>query len=403
VSDIEVSKREKGSFLEDTVADYFRHLGFEVEPRVKLRDKYDVEHEIDVLARRTEALGTIRIAVECKYVKSSIDIKEVRNFHDKLMALNITKGLFISTAGFTTEAAAHAKSLGIELWDLKTLQDKIGEVSVPEEKVIRDALPMSSDFRNFLLPDHIKNRSLLSSNIRLSYAPFYFATYHCVSQHKVVGNDVLLESKGYLVLDAITGNMVSSQCLSTYKPQIVELIAYNDCLSLKPQTVDPSKMPESVEIAAPRIDAVQAKKLITVGLIKALTTNYGYQVSRARFPYSETRYKTLQPKSRDIEIEKIRLTRIPLCFVTLSFMGRQYSRILQVATNRLVYDDTWVCGFRQLACQHSPVVLCENCGLAVCDEHSKNCMVCGKPVCNICAVSKGFISRKYYCPQHKPE
>jgi hypothetical protein len=401
MSGIEVSKREKGSFLEDTVANYFRHLGFDVELRSKLKDKYDVAHEIDVLAQKTEAFGTIRIAVECKYVTSSIDIKEVRNFHDKLMSLNITKGLFISTAGFTAEAVAHAKSLGIELWDLKTLQEKMNEVSVPEKETIRDALPISSNFHDFLLPENLKNRNLLSSSVKLCYSPFYFATYHCVSQHKVVGNDVLLESKGHVVLDAVTGNIVSSQFVSGYKPAITEIMAYNDCLSLKLQTIALGMTPEPVEIIPPKIDAVQAKKLVTVGLIKALTTNYEYEVATSRHRWK--RYKTLQPKGRDIGIERLWLTRIPLGFVTLKFKDRQYSRILQVATNKLVYDDVRICGFKQLACQHLSVIICENCGLAVCDEHRKNCIACGKPICNICAIGKGLVFRKYYCPEHKPE
>jgi len=402
MSGIEVSKREKGSFLEDTVANYFRHLSFEVELRAKLRDKYDVAHEIDVLAQKTEAFGTIRIAVECKYVMSPIDIKEVRNFHDKLMALNITKGLFISTAGFTTEAAAHAKSLGMELWDLKTLQEKMAEFSAPEEETIRDALPINPNYRDFLYPENIKNRILFSSNIRLSYSPFYFATYHCVSQHKVVGNDVLLESKGHVVLDAVAGGIVSSQCVSASKPAIAESIAYNDCLSLKPQTITKSKTSESIEsVVHPKVDLVQAKKLITVGLITALTTNYEYQVVTTRHRWK--RYKTLQPKKKDIEIEKIWLIRIPLCFVTLKFKDRQYNRILQAATNRLIYDETTMCGFGQQTCRHPSSMLCENCGMVVCDEHVKRCIACGKPVCNVCAVGKGFVSRKYYCPEHKPE
>jgi len=93
---------------------------------------------------------TIRIAVECRYATSSIDSGEIRNFHDKLMSLNITKGLFISTAGFTAETVAHAKSLGIELWVLITFQEKTNEVTVPEEETIRDALPISSNFRSIL-------------------------------------------------------------------------------------------------------------------------------------------------------------------------------------------------------------------------------------------------------------
>jgi len=410
MGEIDVSMKERGSFLEDTVTNYFRRLGFEVEARAKLKDKYDVTHEIDVLAYKTEAFGTIRIAIECKYVKSPTDIKEVRNFHDKLMALNITKGIFVSTGGFTTEATAHAKSLGIELWDLKTLQEKIGEVNIPEEEAIREALPISSNFYDFFLPNHIKNRNLLSLNIRLSYSPFYFATYHCFSQHKVVGNDVLLESEGHVVIDAITGNIVSSQCLSGYEPDITELIAYNDCLSLKPQTITLNQIPESIERKAietisPKIDAVQAKKLITVELIKALTMNYEYEVARTRrgWTYHEKRYKTLQPKKKDIEIEKIWLAKIPLGFITLKFKDRQYSRILQATTNKFIYDETMICGFRQKACQNLPVVLCENCGLIVCDEHGKNCIVCSKPICNNCVISKGLVSKKYYCPEHKPD
>ena len=88
---IELSMKEKGASLEDSVADYFRRRGFDVEPRVKMRDRFDVYHEIDVLGSKKEDFGTIQVAVECKYVKTPIDIKEIRNFHDKLAALGITK------------------------------------------------------------------------------------------------------------------------------------------------------------------------------------------------------------------------------------------------------------------------------------------------------------------------
>jgi ribosomal protein L40E len=123
-SPIGLSTKEKGGTLEDSVADYFRRMGFDVEPRVRLRDRFDVSHEIDVLASKKEAFGTIRVAVECKYVKTPMDIKEIRNFHDKLSALGITKGIFVSTGGFTADAESHASALGIELWDTKTMQSK---------------------------------------------------------------------------------------------------------------------------------------------------------------------------------------------------------------------------------------------------------------------------------------
>jgi len=107
--------RDKGSELEDTVAHYFRQMGFEVEARVKMKDRFDVFHEIDVVASKQEDFGRIRVAVECKFVNGPMDIKEIRNFHDKLNALGFTKGLFVSTGGFTSDAESHAAALGIEL------------------------------------------------------------------------------------------------------------------------------------------------------------------------------------------------------------------------------------------------------------------------------------------------
>jgi hypothetical protein len=63
---IQLSTKEKGGTLEDSVAGYFRRIGFDVKPRVRMRDRSDVSHELDVLASKKEALGTIRLAVECK-------------------------------------------------------------------------------------------------------------------------------------------------------------------------------------------------------------------------------------------------------------------------------------------------------------------------------------------------
>jgi hypothetical protein len=134
--------KEKGASLEDSVAGYFRLRGFEVEPRAQMRDRSDVYHEIDVFASKKEDFGTIHVAVECKYVKTPTDIREVRNFHDKLDTLKINKGIFVSTGGFTADAEAYARTLGIELWDAATLRTKLAqhEIYLPETTREREHL-----------------------------------------------------------------------------------------------------------------------------------------------------------------------------------------------------------------------------------------------------------------------
>jgi len=193
----QASMKEKGGVLEDSIADYFRRMGFDVHPRVKMRDRFDVSHEIDVLASKKEDFGTIHVAVECKYVAAPIDIKEVRNFHDKLSALGITKGVFASTGGFTTDAESHAGALGIELWDMKTIQDKMAKLETPQKDVIHDALPVNPTVISALSPRHLRNFRLFSETIRLNYRPYYFVDYHCFSQHTVAGNSILLDRRGH--------------------------------------------------------------------------------------------------------------------------------------------------------------------------------------------------------------
>ena len=161
------SMKEKGGVLEDSIADYFRRMGFDVQLRTKLRDRSDVSHEIDVLASKKEAYGPIQIAAECKYVKTPIDIKEVRNFNDKLRALGIIKGIFVSTGGFTADAQAHAQSLSIDLWDEKILQNKLAESETPQKDLIQDALLFNQSLIASLSPQHLRNSNLFSQTLEL--------------------------------------------------------------------------------------------------------------------------------------------------------------------------------------------------------------------------------------------
>lgn len=165
--------KEKGGELEDAVAGYFRSKGYDVQTRTKMRDRRDVFHEIDVLASKREDFGNIQVAVECKNVRSPIDIKELRNFNDKLSALGITKGVFVSTGGFTTDAESHAASVNIELWDEKTLEKKISSQETPEKDILHDTLPVNLTSVQIIVPRHLRNNTIFSESKQLSYRPFY--------------------------------------------------------------------------------------------------------------------------------------------------------------------------------------------------------------------------------------
>jgi len=394
-SPIQPSMKEKGGALEDSVAHYFRRMGFDVESRARMRDRFDVSHEIDVLASKTEAFGTIRIAVECKNVRAPIDIKEVRNFHDKLSALGVTKGIFVSTAGFTGDAESHAKALGIELWDTKTLQSKMAKEEIPEKDVIREALPAKLGTIGLLRPTHLRNFNLLSETVQLVYRPYYFMDYHCFSQHTVAGNSVILESRGKIVVDGVNGQIVDCITSAGQTPYTARSGTYVACSRIPVQSVPIANLPAHLPLSVigHDIDSARAKDMAKNELVKSLLLVHRYETTRT------VGEKRLSPRKRDIDILDVQgPVKIPLFIGTYRFQKYTYIRTLVASTGAMGSDQTAAC----LLCSNAAVLICENCGQVACDSHRKNCIVCGKNLCTTCAIAKGVISKKYYCPQHRP-
>lgn len=389
-----VSMREKGSELEDTVAKYFREIGFDTEVRVKMKDRSDVHHEIDVVASKQEEFGKIVIAVECKFVSGPMDIKEIRNFHDKLTALGFTKGIFVSTGGFTSDAQSHAAALGMELWDERILEQKIAKVRIPDTGAIHDVLPVRAGFSE-IRPGHLKNWQALKESVNLSLRPFYLMEYGCFSQHSVVGNAVVIESKGILLLDAVNGHVVASRAREGVQPASSNA-AFAELLSLQPMDSmqPPDKMRTSV--IPPKLDSSLAKESAKEELVNRLSINYRYTTPST---YSR-RVKVIQPKKRDIEILDFKHLKIPTLIGLYQVKSFNYIRTLLASTGAFIHDDLAKCSM----CSNTPSWICSECGKAVCaTEHSKNCSTCGRIMCSSCVVTKGIISKKHYCKDHVPK
>lgn len=398
----EIPPRERGDFLEDTVGNVFSNWGFDVQKRVKLKDKFDIEHEIDVLASKKEAFGTVSVAVECKYVTTPTGIKEIRNFHDKLSSLGITKGILVSTAGLTSDAEAQAKVMGIELWDLAALQDKISKIEAPMSR-IADALPLSPDIVNHFLPPHIMNSSIfsLTKRAQVRYSPYFLVGYHYFSQQKAGGTFVTLESKGTIAVDGVNGTVVDSRIDVGEQPTlpihgiIVGLIfKQTSTITVDNLTIDDKYFEPKIELVNPKIREKDAKSIVQREITKNLSMTHKYYVG------SSTRFREIKPHKKDIEITECNLLNIPLVYEWLSAMGKNYLRTIQGVTGASLRDETYFCN---ICNKNVSQIVCEICGNVVCKEHTKQCVTCNRPVCNRCVVSKGTIFKKFYCPEHIPE
>jgi hypothetical protein len=384
--------REKGDVLEDSITDYFRRLGFDVETRVKMRDRFDVSHEIDVLASKNEPFGKIRVAVECKHVDTSIDIREVRNFHDKLSALGITKGILASTGGFTVDAQSHAQALGLELWDANTLREKLVTQEMPKGDAVHDALPFHPTVLGSLSPTHLRNLSLLSESVELQYKPYHFVDFHCFSQHTVRDHSVVIEGKGTVVIDGVSGEFVDRRMTVT-GAQAIPSGPLAECIGMPLQIVNVANLPAQLSFSqvTPRIDPRRARDIARMELVKNITLNFRFRTART----SGTRI--VKPRMKDIDILNVQPVKLPILIGTYRFRNQAYTRTMLATTGKFILDQTTSCK----QCGSRAVSICENCGGLTCEAHHRKCSVCEKSFCDKCVASKGVISKKYYCTQHK--
>jgi len=397
----QISMRERGSELEDVVGAYFRSKGYDVQTRTKMRDRRDVFHEIDVLASKREDFGTIQIAIECKNVRSPIDIKEIRNFNDKLSALGVTKGIFVSTGGFTSDAQSDAASVNMELWDEQALEEKISKQETPEKDILHDALPINPALLQSLTPKHLSNAGLFSESKKLDYRPFYFLDYHCFSQHTVRGDSVVLESKGTVVVDANGGQVVDSRTISGHRLQLPTIGTFVGCMGISPQTITTSDFQQglSISVLPSNIETARAKEIAKGEIVKGLTLEHEYHLmsdSKKWFP--EKHVKLIKPRKKDVDVLDTRLLKIPILTDTYRFSKYTYNRTYLASTGGLILDQTGKC----LLCTRQPAVICENCGAVVCESHLKRCSTCSRSLCVRCVLSKGIVSKSYYCPEHQP-
>ena len=79
-------------------------------------ERNDGKHQIDVVIEYSIANAAIKIFVECKREKNSIEIWMVRDFYQKIQSCGANKGIFISTSGYQKGAIIFAKEHGISLY-----------------------------------------------------------------------------------------------------------------------------------------------------------------------------------------------------------------------------------------------------------------------------------------------
>lgn len=123
------------------MASFFRSHGYEARCNEILEGRSGGRHEVDVLAEKTDALTTFRVAVECKAWQQPIEKDVVSKLHYVLGDLGLNKGIVVSLGGCRSGAERTASDLGIELWGPEELRRHLGETAA----AVLNVSPSSSD------------------------------------------------------------------------------------------------------------------------------------------------------------------------------------------------------------------------------------------------------------------
>lgn len=113
--------------LERRVADYFERSGYRAMTNQKERGRSGLVHEIDVIATRTDAAGTHRVAVECKAWRSPIEKEVVYKLEKVMQDVGLSKGILVSAGGLRSGARAAAEQAHIEVWGRDEIRHFLGD------------------------------------------------------------------------------------------------------------------------------------------------------------------------------------------------------------------------------------------------------------------------------------
>lgn len=363
------TSRDSNNFVVDMVSDICRVEGFSVEKNVQTEKSES--HFVDIIASKQKGKNTQRVAFECWEGDRQVNGREVEAFASRLRTAGLSSGIYVSPKGFTGDAEFMARKLGVELWDLARLKERVEKIRPPERHRVPGTLPVSRAVATQILAHGLENNSALrlTSMPKLEFRPYYFADFTLEHGKKRV-------AKGILVFDAVDGRECDAGLFEGHLNSLPGTGLFIDCLEIEPSTGSMPHLPPELEM----------KNTVTVAPASATEASIKQKVVEVLGSDS-----AVHPD--DVSVPEVRLLHIPIVTVELVSGSRSYRKILQAATGRMIWDETKKCTM----CGNSTRAVCEDCGAIVCHEHTRLCSNCRKHLCTECVTTKGVLNKTPLC------
>lgn len=137
----------RGAALETVLEDYFARHDYATQTNTVWEGRSGNAHELDVVARRSDALTEYVTVVEAKSWEARVGKDVVAKLAYVLADLAMHKGIIAAPGGFTSGATTAAQQLGIELWDGAELERRLGSEVLTAAAQGRSAPPPGATAR----------------------------------------------------------------------------------------------------------------------------------------------------------------------------------------------------------------------------------------------------------------
>jgi hypothetical protein len=369
------TSQDSNNFVLDMVSDVCRVEGFNVEKNVQADESGD--RFVDIIASRTTGKKTQRVAFECWEGDRQVNGREVEGFVSRLRSAGLTSGIYVSPKGFTGDAEFIARKLGVELWDLAKLKERVEKIKPPERQKVPGTLPVARNVASKILAYGIENGTVLKLTTmpKLEFRPYYFADF-------TLNHGKKTKAKGVIVFDGVDGRECDAGLFEGELKNLPGSGLFVDCLEIEASTGSMPHLPQELEM----------KNTITVA-----PAGVAEDSIRARTGEIIGRESGAHPD--DISVTEIKLLHIPIVSAELVALGHSYRKILQAATSKIIWDETRKCNL----CDKATQAICEECGVTVCHEHTRLCSSCRKHLCTECVTTKGVINKSPLCHSCKEQ
>ena len=363
------TSRDSNNFVVDMVCDVCRVEGFQVEKNVQAGDSQ--EYFVDIVASKTAANKTQKVAFECWEGDRQVNGREVEAFVVRLRNAGLSSGIYVSPKGFTGDAEFMARKFGVELWDLAKLKERVERIKPPERHRVPGTLPVSRSLASMILAHGLENNKALrlASMPKLEFRPYFFADFTLSQGKRRV-------ARGMIVFDGVDGRECDAGLFEGQLKNLPGSGLFLDCLEIEPSTGSMPQLPPELE----------TKNIVSVAPASATEDTIKNRVAGILLSESNAH-------PDDVAVNEVRLLHIPIITVELQTGNRAYRKILQGATGKMIWDETRKCTL----CDSPSRAVCEDCGAIVCQEHTRLCNSCRKHLCTECVTTRGVINKTPVC------